>query len=83
MRFLSQKIAQQANREDCENGKFWQARYRAVRLLDETAILACAAYVDLNSIQAAIAQTIETSDYTSGQQRSLNDLGSMPILGVS
>ena len=71
MRFLSQKIAQQANREDCENGKFWQARYRAVRLLDETAILACAAYVDLNPIRAAIAQTIETSDYTSGQQRAV------------
>ena len=71
MRFLSQKIAQRANREDCENGKFWQARYRAVRLLDETAILACAAYVDLNPIRAAMAETIESSDYTSGQQRAI------------
>ena len=71
MRFLSQKIAQRANREDSENGKFWQARYRAVRLLDETAILACAAYVDLNPIRAAMAATIETSDYTSGQQRAI------------
>ncbi len=71
MRFLSQKIAQRANREDRESGKFWQARYRAVRLLDETAILACAAYVDLNPIRAAMAQTIETSDFTSGQQRAL------------
>jgi len=71
MRFLSQKIAQKANREDGESGKFWQARYRAVRLLDETAILACVAYVDLNPIRAAMAATIETSDYTSGQQRAL------------
>ena len=71
MRFLSQKIAQGANFEDGENGKFWQARFRAVRLLDETAILACAAYVDLNPIRAAIAQSIETSDYTSGQQRAV------------
>ena len=71
MRFLSQKIAQRANREEGENGKFWQARYRAVRLLDETAILACAAYVDLNPIRAAMAATIETSDYTSGQQRAI------------
>jgi REP element-mobilizing transposase RayT len=69
MRLLSQNIAQRANKEDAEVGKFWQARYRAVRLLDETAILACAAYVDLNPIRAARAQTIEASDFTSAQKR--------------
>jgi hypothetical protein len=68
---LCQKIGQRANKEDKERGKFWQARYRAVRLLDETAILACAAYVDLNPIRAALAETIETSPYTSAQQRAL------------
>jgi REP element-mobilizing transposase RayT len=71
MRLLSQKIGRRANQEDHEVGKFWQARYRAVRLLDETAVLACAAYVDLNPIRASIATTIETSDFTSGQQRAL------------
>jgi REP element-mobilizing transposase RayT len=69
MRLLSQNIGQRANREDKEVGKFWQARYRAVRLLDETAILACAAYVDLNPIRAAMAETIEESDFTSAQKR--------------
>jgi len=69
MRLLSQNIAQRANFEDGEVGKFWQARYRAVRLLDETAILACAAYVDLNPIRAAMAETIESSDFTSAQKR--------------
>lgn len=69
MRLLSQRIAQRANREDEETGKFWQARYRAVRLLDETALLACAAYVDLNPIRAAIAETVEQSDFTSAQKR--------------
>ena len=69
MRLLSQNIAQRANKEDGEVGKFWQARYRAVRLLDETAILACAAYVDLNPIRAALAETIEDSDFTSAQKR--------------
>jgi REP element-mobilizing transposase RayT len=83
MRFLSQKIAQRANREDRENGKFWQARYRAVRLLDETAILACAAYVDLNPIRAAMAQTIETSDFTSGQQRALTLQAEVNLQGSS
>jgi hypothetical protein len=71
MRLLSQKIAQRANQDDQEVGKFWQARFRAVRLLDETAILACAAYVDLNPIRAAMAETIEESDFTSAQQRTL------------
>jgi hypothetical protein len=71
MRLLCQKIGRWANREDGELGKFWQARYRAVRLLDEAAILACAAYVDLNPIRAALAESIETSPYTSAQQRAL------------
>src|SRR6056297_1887331 len=69
MRLLSQNVAQRANKEDGEIGKFWQARFRGVRLLDETAILACAAYVDLNPIRAAIAETLEDSDFTSAQKR--------------
>ena len=77
MRLLSQNIAQRANKEDQEIGKFWQARYRAVRLLDETAILACAAYVDLNPIRAAIAETIEDSDFTSAQKRARELQGSL------
>ena len=47
MRLLSQKIGKRANVDDMEPGKFWQLRYRAVRLLDETAILACPAYVEI------------------------------------
>jgi hypothetical protein len=40
-----------------------------VRLLDEESLLACAAYVDLNPIRAALAETLETSDFTSVQRR--------------
>jgi len=69
MRLLCQNIAMRANHEDQEIGRFWQSRFRAVRLLDEAAILACAAYVDLNPIRAAMAETLETSDYTSVQRR--------------
>jgi hypothetical protein len=69
MRVLCQYIALRANREDNELGKFWQSRFRAVRLLDEAALLACAAYVDLNPIRAAIAETPERSDDTSVQRR--------------
>lgn len=69
MRLLCQQVATRANRDDQETGKFFQSRFRAVRLLDEQALLACAAYVDLNPIRAAMAETLETSDYTSVQRR--------------
>ncbi len=69
MRLLCQRVAMRANREDEQNGRFFQDRYKAVRLLDEASLLACAAYVDLNPIRAAIAETLETSDHTSLQRR--------------
>ena len=40
-----------------------------VRILDEEAILACTAYFDLNPIRAALAETVETNDFTSVQRR--------------
>ena len=69
MRLLCQHIAVRCNEEDQEVGRFFQSRYRAVRLLDEQALLACAAYVDLNPIRAAMAETLESSDFTSVQRR--------------
>ena len=69
MRLLCQYVGQRANRETNETGKFWESRFRAVRLLDESAILSCAAYVDLNPIRAGLAETIETSDFTSAKKR--------------
>ena len=57
MRLLCQHIGSRANREEEESGKFFQGRFEAVRLLDEAAIVACAADVDLNPIRAALAET--------------------------
>jgi REP element-mobilizing transposase RayT len=69
MRLLNQRVAQRANREDGGSGRFWQDRYRSIRLLDDEAFLACAAYVELNPIRAGIAETLEASDHTSIQRR--------------
>ena len=69
MQLLNQHIARQANIEDEVTGHFWQARFKSQALLDERALLTCMAYVDLNPIRAAMAQTPETSDYTSIQER--------------
>lgn len=69
MRLLNQRVAQRANKEDEAAGCFWQDRFRAIRIDDEESLLACAAYVELNPIRAAIAETLEQSDFTSVQRR--------------
>jgi len=69
MKCLVEPIAKRANREDALTGHFWEARFKALPLLDELAIAACMAYVDLNPVRANLADTPETSDFTSVQDR--------------
>ncbi len=69
MKCLNEPIARQANIEDRCTGHFWEGRYHSDALLTDEAVLTAMAYVDLNPVRAKMADTPETSDYTSIKER--------------
>ncbi|WP_065187216.1 transposase [Shewanella woodyi] len=69
MRYLNEPIARKANIEDNCTGHFWEGRFKSQALLDEAAVLACMAYVELNPLRVKMVDTLENSDHTSIQLR--------------
>jgi REP element-mobilizing transposase RayT len=69
MKALKEPLARMANKEDECKGTFWESRYKSIAILDEEALLATCAYIDLNPVAAGIAAAPETSRHTSVRQR--------------
>ncbi len=69
MKELNYDIACKANQEDKCSGHFWESRFKSQALLDEKALAAAMAYVDLNPVRSGIAKTPEQSYFTSIKTR--------------
>ena len=52
MKALKEPLARMANAEDECRGTFWESRYKSVAILDDEALLATCAYIDLNPVAA-------------------------------
>ncbi len=70
MRCVKEPLARKSNEEDECKGHFWECRYHSQALLDDRALAACMAYVDLNPVRAGICDRPQLAKYTSFTIRS-------------
>jgi hypothetical protein len=66
---LCENVARRSNIEDGCSGHFWEGRFGSRDLADESAVLVCGIYVDLNPIRAGEAMAPEQARHTSAYDR--------------
>ncbi|MFC1758535.1 transposase [Planctomycetota bacterium] len=69
MKCLKEPLARMVNKLEEQSGAFWQSRYKSIAVLDDEALVATCAYIDLNPVAAGIAKLPEDSDHTSVKAR--------------
>jgi hypothetical protein len=69
MKCLKEPLARRANRQEQTRGAFFEGRFKSIAILDEAALLATCAYIDLNPVAAGIAEVPESSAHTSIKAR--------------
>ena len=65
MKCLKEPLARLANRQDEVRAAFFEKRFKSVAVLDEEALLAICAYIDLNPVAAGVVPVPEASPHTS------------------
>jgi REP element-mobilizing transposase RayT len=69
MKCLKEPLSRMVNKAENCTGAFFEGRFKSIAILDEEALLAVCAYIDLNPVAAGIAETPESSDHTSVKSR--------------
>ena len=69
MKCLKEPLSRLANRQEGTRGAFFEGRFKSVAILDDEALLAVCAYIDLNPVAAGVAAVPEASEHTSLKQR--------------
>ena len=69
MKCLKEPLSRMVNRAEKCTGAFFEGRFKSIAVLDEEALLAVCAYIDLNPVAAGIASTPESSEHTSVRAR--------------
>lgn len=85
MKCLKEPLSRLCNQADGCKGAFFDARFKSIALVDEEALLAACAYVDLNPVAAGICSTPEGSLHTSVHERieHVKEIGRLEDLSVA